>query len=277
MNCKDVSELLPAVLDGELRADERPSIEQHLNNCALCRNELELHSMAKRIVQHRLKRATVSLALQTRVLESVRQEAYATHQIPFLDWISSFQFPWKPLAVVGGVLAIVLAVVFVPSSKHRHLHVAPSDDDIIHQTYNNFDKILAGSMLPQINSSDPFDVQEFFLQKASFKVNVPKLRRCRLIGGVFSRYHDAQVAHVMYESGSEPIYFYQIHLDDVLEKCSLGLPDNIKEELMQTGWYIEDHSPNCTLIIRIVDSTVCCTVADLPKEELLTYIYETQW
>ncbi|MBI3189380.1 MAG: zf-HC2 domain-containing protein [Ignavibacteriales bacterium] len=275
MNCKNVSELITAVLDGELRADERPSIEQHLEQCTHCRNEFELHRMAKRIVQQRLPRVVVPPEVQANIFAQLHQQSLTP---AVSSWFNRnpFRFTWKPVVAFAGALAMILLVMFFPSTKEHHSHAAPSDSDIIHQTYNNFDKMLAGSLLPQISSNDVFDVQRFFEQKASFKVNVPEMKRCRLVGGIFSNYNDAQVAHVLYEYGSEPIYFYQVKLQDVLEGKGLVLPEEVKEELLRTGMYVRHHSTDCTLIVRIVDSTVCCTMADINKEELLDYITENK-
>ncbi|MBI3194366.1 MAG: zf-HC2 domain-containing protein [Ignavibacteriae bacterium] len=275
MNCKNVSELIPAVLDGELRAEERPSLEQHLKQCTQCRNEFELHSMAKRIVRQRLSHVAAPPHVRERIFAQLRQQ-FPNPALTSWFTLNPFRLKWKPVAVFSGALAIILLMVFFPQSKEHHSHAAPSDADIIHQTYNNFDKMLAGSLLPQISSGDRFDVEQFFAQKANFKVSIPDMKRCRLVGGIFSNYNDAQVAHVLYEYGTEPIYFYQVKLQDVLEGKGLFLPEEIKEELLRTGMYVRHHSSDCTLIVRIVDSTVCCTMADIDKEDLLEYITENK-
>ncbi|TAK55517.1 MAG: hypothetical protein EPO24_12080 [Bacteroidetes bacterium] len=272
MNCKEVSELLPVVLDGELRPEERPSIESHLNECATCRNELELHSMAKRIVQLRLQRVPAPPELTARLFDSVQKESEMRHASFSWRNVMPFHLTWKPVAAFGVVLVALAMVYLLPSSKPRHAHTYPYDADIIHQTFNNFDKLVAGTLMPQISSNDYFDVQQFFAQKASFKVEVIKMNPCKLKGGMFSKYNNAQVAHLVYDNGGQPIYVYQVNLRDILDENPLMLPCDVKEELLQTGWYIRSHSTDCTMILRLVDSTVCCAVADLPKEELLSYL-----
>ncbi len=181
MDCKIVSELIPSVLDGELRADERPSVERHLNECSQCRNELELQSMAKRIIQYRLPRVTAPPELSQRIFSSLQLESEPVRGFRWAD-IAPFRLSWKPLVAFGGALALILLVFLMPGSKAPHTHVgyqAPNDGDIIHQTYDNYDKLLTGSMAPQISSNDQFDVQQFFAQKADFKVNVPKMKKLK--------------------------------------------------------------------------------------------------
>ncbi|GEM_PF-1708660 len=278
MECKVVSELIPSVLDGELRADERPSIERHLNECSRCRNELELQSMAKRIVQHRLHRVAAPQELSHRIFSTLQLESEPVRGFRWAD-IAPFRLSWKPLVAFGGALAIILVVFLMPSSKSQHSHagyINTSDGDIIYQTYDNFDKLLTGSMAPQISSNDPFDVEQFFAQKANFKVSVPKMKRCKLMGGSYSSFHNAPVAHLVYKRGNSLIYLYQVKLQDVLDENALQLPEDVKQELLANCSYIQNHQPNCTFLIRIVDSTVCCYVADVPKEELLSYVEEIQ-
>ena len=42
MNCETVKEMLWAYLEKETTAEEAVKIEEHLKNCAVCREELEL-------------------------------------------------------------------------------------------------------------------------------------------------------------------------------------------------------------------------------------------
>ena len=274
MNCNDVSELIPSVLDGELRADERIAVEQHLNACPRCHKELELHSMTKRLIQQRLHRIPAPPELVNQIFTSLAGDSVPERSTPFRDLVP-FRITWKPIAAFAGVLAVFVILLLLPSSKTPRSHagfVAPIDDDIIHQTYDNYDKFLTGSMLPQISSNDSFDVQQFFTQKVDFKVNVPKMNRCKLVGGSVSHHRTAPVAHVVYKYGDQMIYLYQVKLQDVLDGNALILPGDVKEELMQNCSYIRNHQPDCTMIIRIMDSTVCCFVADVPREQMLSYI-----
>ncbi len=277
MKCQDISELITAVLDGELRADERPILDDHLRECAQCRNELELHSMAKRVVQQRLKRVTTPPEVAAAIWDNLNHPP-AREPLVSIKNLLPFRITRKPLIAFAGVVALILVAVIYrphPPQPAREAYTGPSEADIIQQTYTNYDHALAGTLTPQVKSRNPEDVKEFLAQRASFSVSVPKMKQYNLMGGSVSKFLQAPVAHVMYKKGESMIYMYQVKLADVLNENNVILPTDIKQELLENCTYVRSRQPNSTMLIKIIDSTVCCFVADLPREELIRYIEET--
>ena len=80
----------------------------------------------------------------------------------------------------------------------------------------------------------------------------------------------------MYKHDNKIIYMYQAKLCTVMGSACLHLPMEAKRELQQSGWYFENHSPNCSLVVWVVDSTVCCAIADINKEQLLACLKDTE-
>lgn len=183
----------------------------------------------------------------------------------------------KTIMALGGAIIVFTLLFILLPSESRHIHVVPNDGNILHQTYSSFDGIINGSIVPQISSDDPSAVKAYFTQKVNFNVSVPQLRSCRLLGGIFSNYNNQNVAQVIYKNGDDVVYLYEARFDSVMRGSALHLPQEAKDELQRSGWYVENHTPNCTLIVWKGDpTTICCAVAEMNKDRLLACLQDAR-
>jgi len=88
MDCKDTNVYLCSYLDGELTPEKCRVVEEHLKNCQICRNELEIQETMKHFVQKRLGNFTASDSLKKRIsFELSRADEYKESGIKALDLI----------------------------------------------------------------------------------------------------------------------------------------------------------------------------------------------
>ena len=276
MNCDEVQEYISAAVDGEIDRLVESHVNDHLTKCNKCRNEVELERMTKLVVHRNLQRVNASRTLAADILSQLAHEGSSEEKKP-AGWFDTLfgLLTWRTAFAVSGVLAIIVLLVLIPSRAH-HSHTQPNDDNMLHQAYNNFDGILDGKIVPTVTSTDPSTVKAYFTSKAKFNVNVPHLRRCSLLGGIFSEYKHEGLAHVVYKHNNKIIYMYQAKLCTVMGSGCLHLPIDARNELQQSGWYFENHEPDCTLAMWVVDSTVCCAIADINKEQLMACLKDTE-
>ncbi|MFI5251838.1 MAG: anti-sigma factor family protein [Bacteroidota bacterium] len=272
MECEKILELITASLDGQINQSERLALDAHLPRCPRCKIESDLEAITKTVTRSYLPWKQTPPDVSSRISHLINQRIYSPLPASSSIWSTVFTIPVrKTIFALGGSIAVfVLILNLIPSNIH-HTHGSPKDGNIIHQTYNNYDGIVEGSFAPQVASDDPGVVKSFFTDKTNFKVSVPRLKHCTLIGGMSSFYDDECVAHVVYKYGNNVVYLYETRIDSVMNglNCSLNLPDNVKNDLRKTGWYVESHVPDCTLIIWQPDSTtLCCAVAEVDQEQL---------
>lgn len=74
MNCKKASQLLDALLDGELAADEMVAVRRHLSSCISCSQEYQALKLLKSELK-RLNRAAPDSKFEDRLLEFVDSES----------------------------------------------------------------------------------------------------------------------------------------------------------------------------------------------------------
>lgn len=260
---------MSAAIDGELGEAARSQFLLHIKECRPCRHEYELERMTKNIVRQSVAHAKVPAS----VAESIKLHIGKQQKtFPSIDeFIGSLRrHPSRiGMLALGGVGAVLLLMFIVSPSKSHHAHTQPRDANIIHQTYNNFDGVLEGNIIPQIATDDPASVTAFFKTKCRCGFNVPRLKDCKLVGGLHSGHNEEHTVQLIYERDKDLIYIYEAKLQDVADGFHLQLSPNILAELQQTGWYFESYQPDCSLAIWLVDSTICCAVADLNKDLLL--------
>lgn len=75
MDCKSISELLAAYLDGELMSKEREQIEAHLSACPRCRRELEALATAQKGLRQALKEMAAQATPPAESWDRIKQRA----------------------------------------------------------------------------------------------------------------------------------------------------------------------------------------------------------
>jgi len=271
VKCTEAIELLPAAVDGQIGGDLLAKLNHHLGECHPCLHEFELERLTKHVVR-KYSRPSQSPPshLRTRILNEVQRERTASSN-PDARTISWRRFPRVGMVALGGVGAILLLLLYVtPIRSNRHTHNKPNDADVVHQTYNNFDAVLNGHIQPEIVSDDPQKIAAFFSPMIDFTVKFPPMRSYKLVGALCSDYDGKCIAQLVYRKGEDVVYVYEVDL-----KTAMGngqgakISPEIVTQIKKSGWYVENKSPDCSLAMWIVDSTLCCAVADINKDVLL--------
>jgi hypothetical protein len=107
MDCKSISGLLAAYLDGEVTPEEREQIEAHLAACPQCREELEALATTRKGLRQVLKEAAAGVAPQAESWERIKQRAGIKNRVERPS--PKRRFP----ALVTVPLSIFLLVILV--------------------------------------------------------------------------------------------------------------------------------------------------------------------
>lgn len=268
MNCQEVLECMTAGVDGTLAAEVLPQFRQHIAECPRCRFEYEFEIATKSVVRHRLPRVAAPPELRNEISRAIAHEQSSPS---FFQTIRDFLIrPTRQMLFAFGTgLAIIAVLFFYNPKKIHHTHTQPVDGNMIHQTYNDFDSVLDGKLVPQIASSDPAVVGTFLEPSVNFHVAFLPMKHCALIGGHSGHYCKHHLAYLFYHIDDNIVYILQTRCSDVLQGGDLNLPENVLQQLKTTGWYSENPKPDCSLVIWVKDSLICCAVSDIPKEQLM--------
>lgn len=275
MQCKEFSEYISPFIDGELDGAIESSFRQHLEACPRCRNEAELERITKNLVGHRLPRLYAPDKLVASIHQKLAGDTAVSFSVKGLTTSLLQQLTWRTVFAIGAAAVIIFLLTLIPFRTHRS-HAQPEDSSIINQTYNNFDGILDGKMTGEVSSEDPAVVRTFLSSRVNFPLTVPSPKNCKLISGGHSHYKCANLVHLLYQNDKGLIYLYQTSLRAINDERVLGIPAEVTRELRQTGWHVESHRPDCCLIMWIADSTICCAIGDMDKNQLLASFKESK-
>ncbi|HMD13886.1 MAG TPA: hypothetical protein VKI62_04625, partial [Bacteroidota bacterium] len=260
---------MTAGVDGMLAAEMLSQFHQHISECPRCRFEYEFEIATKSVVRNRLRRVAAPPELRNEISLAIAREQTSPS---FYQMIGDFLIrPSRQMMIAFGTgLAIIAVLFFYTPKRIHHTHTQPVDGNMIHQTYNDFDSVLDGKLVPQIASSDPTVVGTFLEPAVNFHVSFMPMNRCALVGGHSTHYCKHHLAHLFYHLDDNVVYILQTRYSDVLQGGDLNLPENVLQQLKATGRYYENPKPDCSLVIWVKDSLICCAISDIPREQLLT-------
>lgn len=267
MNCNEFRECVCEIVDKRLSDKRTSELMQHAQVCPHC--NFEYHSMqaAKNVVHDRLKRESVPAEVYYSIINATLNRANTS-------WFKKlFGFQLNPvIAVVTlAILAVGVYSLFIPSGSGM-----PEEANIIAQSLKNYQAVIGGSIKPQLISSED-NVRSFLAKEVAFDVNVPKMKGCSSCAGVLSSFNGVKLAHVVYQvGGKDIIYIYQASLNDAMEGTTIGLPDEAKEELKRTDWYVRTMDKNVTLVMWRYNNTLCSAVSTMNKEEMIALLMEKE-
>jgi anti-sigma factor RsiW len=214
--CRDLDPLFAPYADGEVKPDERVSVESHLDRCPPCR---------ERVAEQRTVRAALTAcrpSLRTDASSALRARcaAHARHvdraPSPF---IRVLRRPWVPLSL-AATLVIAVAGAFILGINDRVEALAAQ---------LTIDHVTCFQFAPErLKHTDAATAAHDWAQKQGWAIEVPAssssaglellgVRRCTMSGG--------RVAHVMYMWHGHPLSIF------VVPRIIRGVPD--QQELVE--------------------------------------------
>jgi hypothetical protein len=270
VNCKDFQARITDAVDTYLSQAEMKQFMDHANACPPCRSEFEAEASTKRFLAMHAHMVDTPAAVKRAILDRLEEESVAPAAPALPSAVSRFVNALRvrpTLAIALGMLALLIIVAQIIQPPARVAIAA--GNNVLLQSMENYRAVLAGSITPQVASSEPASVRKLFEGMTEFPVHVPKLRHCTLVGGVLNAYEGTPLAHVVYKRGETLIYMYQTCWKTVQEGKNLMVPDQVKESLHKTGWYTERLGDGQTMALWVRGGTLCAAIAGTDPDELI--------
>ena len=274
MNCKEFQEQISAAVDRYLKDNERRIFEDHAGQCPPCRHAYQNELRTKALVHAKLRMVhapeTLVASIVTQLGPNTVSAAGSAHQ----SWADLMAIlVSRPVLVGSFALLAVALIVTQPSLRFWESTGKPtSERDVIQQSLANYQAMVEGSIKPQLVSSEPESLLEFFSGKTDFQVHVPAMKECILLGGSLNDLGGEKVAHVMYQRNSRMIYVYQVCREMAMKGEQLSLPANVQSELQRTGWFTQALPTGEGLVLWVRSGTLCTAVAQMSPTELVTIL-----
>ncbi len=228
--------LLNGLADGELSADQLAVANEHLGGCPACTSHALYQSLLKSATAKAGQRYTPPPQLQERLtrLASWRLEDRGRstgHRYP-----EQWRFAWGWVA--AAVLLLVSASTLMVQRTARKAEISSAEHAaLVTEVFDQHVATLAGSLPPQVVSTDRHTVKPWFQGKLPFSFNLPEgLPRDTVLDGANLTYlRNQPVAQLLYSVGKHRVSVF------LLEKPGPAGADELAEH---AGFHVMEFSTN---------------------------------
>jgi anti-sigma factor RsiW len=231
------SSMLNGLADGELSADQLAVANEHLAGCPACTSNALYQSLLKSGMARAGRRYTPPPRLQERLtrLASSRLEAAGTGSGP--RYPQQWRFAWGWIA--AAVLLLISASTMMVQRTVRKAEISSAEHAaLVTEVFDQHVATLAGSLPPQVVSTDRHTVKPWFQGKLPFSFNLPEsLPRDTVLDGANLTYlHNQPVAQLLYSVGK--------HRASVFLREKSGPTKADQPPAEHAGFHVMDFSTN---------------------------------
>jgi anti-sigma factor RsiW len=270
VDCKTFQELITPAIDQRLGDDEQAAFQDHRSGCSPCRSEYDGMAATRAAVKAHVPRAESPEHLARHIVDRIRLEGLPSDR---QGWPALFARPlFKPAIGFALACAAVLILLKDSSSDSSLSQASLASNDVVLQSLTNYRAVLAGQIRPLIMASEPARMESLFSDITDYSVHLPRMKDCKLIGGVQNEFAGMKLAHLVYQHQSDIVYMYQTCLASVLKGDKLHLSQQAKNELTQTGWFTETEPDGRTVVLWTKGRTLCAAVSRMKKDDLVAVV-----
>jgi len=227
--------MLNGLADGELSAAQLAVANEHLAACPACTSNALYQSLLKSATAKAGQRYTPPPQLQERLtrLASSGLEAQGAgtgHRYP-----QQWRFAWGWVA--AAVLLLVSASTMMVQRTARKAEISSAEHAaLVTEVFDQHVATLAGSLPPEVVSTDRHTVKPWFQGKLPFSFNLPEglPRDTALDGANLTYLHNQPVAQLLYSIGKHRVSVF------LLEKPGATRADQLPAE--HAGFHVMDFS-----------------------------------
>lgn len=247
MNDHLSSSILNALVDGELSADQLAVANEHLAGCPSCTSSALYQSLLKSATA----KAGQRYAPPTQLQERLAFRAKSGLQAPGLraEHVSPSSSNWRfgVLGVAAGVLLVVSASIMLVQHNSRKAELALAEHNaLVTEVFDQHIATLAGSLPPEVVSTDRHTVKPWFQGKIPFSFNLPQNLPpgTTLDGANLTYLHNRPVAQLLYSIGKHRVSVF------VGEKLATGA-NELPAEL--SGFQVMEFSTGNLEVVAVSD------------------------
>jgi hypothetical protein len=274
VNELELRERFGDALDGVLPENVNNEFYTSLEQFPNVRTEFELERMTKRLVSSRLKPIPVTMAIQHKVLEAVRNDAFAPPKSE--SWLRRL-FGGKiqyPAIAVGLALVAILFFIFSPKSEAPlKILATTSPNDFVYQSFAVFRNVIDGKFTPELKTTSTNEVSKLFIKhNYDFSVTPKPLECCTSYYALPNEYAGVRLAHVVYNLNKGTLYTMSIHAHEITEDRHLSLPQKALDDLKMKKLYKDSSPDGYNVVLWQKDDVINAAVSTLKSEEIIAML-----
>ena len=210
-SCSSIDPLVTPYVDGELGADERQLVDDHLRRCPPCRSRVAAEQVVHELMQERkavlcrdhapaILRSHCAAAARARVA-TASDASHAASGVRRVGWTA-----W--LAPIGAAASLVIIVggAFLYQATARSSHLLAAELAADHMKCFALNAVLGTHQSPETVQSS---------MASSFGWNMrlplgPEREGLELVGSRPCLYGEGKIAHIMYRHNGQPLSLFML-------------------------------------------------------------------
>jgi hypothetical protein len=267
VNCQEFDEQITPAVDERLLANEVQSFREHAGQCPGCRRAYEAELFVKTFIRQRINMVRMPGSVATSIADRIATDRSAGTPISFIR-----QTPGSYRYLLGAAAVLFIAYLvsspfFSDRASFSRMHA-----DVFAQSVMTYAGVLGGQMKPEIESTKPDVLQDFFAGKTAFPVRIHSVRDFIPVGAMMHETAGVPLAQVLYSGEGATVYVYQTCWRTVQAGQKLNLPDHILTTLRRGESYAEENADGQTMVLWTEGRTLCGAVANMHKQHLLAHL-----
>jgi anti-sigma factor RsiW len=267
VNCKEFQELISPAVDDLLAAEDLAAFRGHSKVCTTCRFEFEAEAATKVVVRMHARRVPAPAVTLQQISRLIAQEQPMAPS-GWFGRVTGSPF-FRPAIGFAMGFVVILLLLRPNTTTSPVLEAGFASNDVIGQSLVNYSAVLDGSIQPQIASSEPHELAPLFTGITDYSVHMPRMKDCRLVGGMQNDFAGVKLAHVVYRHDNEMVYIYQACWSTVEKGEKLRLSNEARDSLLHTGWFTATQPDGRTVVLWKKGRTLCVAVSRMSKGALV--------
>ncbi len=267
---EDYSELITALVDGDLDEIETTKINRLLESEVELQYEYKVQSLIKDIVrgcEFKKTPIAVNRKIRNKLNPENKKNIFAFNFFPSLLN--------RPALAIGSAFTVMIAMVLLLFNPTPQTNATDfvleqlGQDNMLVQAQANFHNIFAGKLKPQLTTEDAEQIKQFFrAEGVKYNTLIPRLDNYKLVGAVVSEDRGEKFAHHVYaDDEGHLVYLFQVNESYIDENKILKLTNDLHLYLDNGNCYSYSNN-GITTLMKKTGHNVFAVVANLPVEKL---------
>ncbi|MBS4035097.1 MAG: hypothetical protein KGZ85_11575 [Ignavibacterium sp.] len=248
-------DLTAALVDNEIIDESlKKQLVSKIETDVDLRYDYMVQNLVKTLIKEKVSYQSIPEKVKSKVLRKIQpKEIRVKSSSSFFAGFFS-----RPAISFATAILIVLAALLILINRSEVTQ--PKDfaleqlgeDNMFVQAKNNFRSILEGKLAPQLVSSDPSEVKNFFASSGvNYSTVVPEMRKWDLLGAVVSEDRGEKFAHHVYaNSEGEIVYLFQVEESYLQTHEIIKLTDDLLSYLDNGNCYTTLNDDYSTLMSK---------------------------
>ena len=202
--CPSIDPLVTPYVDGELAAEDRLRVQQHIQVCAPCRFRVATERSVRKLLEERrplLQSSSVPTALRTRCAAALQSGLTRSSRPVWRGRVAQFALAATVILVVGGVA--------LNRATQASVRVMAAELAVDHMKCFIMNRVLGFEQAPIAQ----VDVERSLADGFGWNAHLPERPHeagLVLVGVRPCLYGEGRVAHVMYRHNGRPVSVYML-------------------------------------------------------------------